>query len=41
VCTAESTRWVEPILPASPADPVHPNANGEAAMASELEQVGI
>jgi lysophospholipase L1-like esterase len=40
-CTAESTRWVEPIVPASPADPVHPNANGEAAMASELEQAGI
>ncbi len=40
-CTSESTRWVEPIVPASPADPVHPNANGEAAMANELEQVGI
>jgi lysophospholipase L1-like esterase len=40
-CTAESTRWVEPIVPASSADPVHPNANGEAAMASELEQAGI
>jgi len=40
-CTAESTRWVEPIVPASAADPVHPNANGEAAMASELEQAGI
>lgn len=36
-CTPESTRWVEPIVPASPADPVHPNANGEAAMATELE----
>ena len=40
-CTAESTRWVETIVPASSADPVHPNANGEAAMASELEQAGI
>jgi lysophospholipase L1-like esterase len=40
-CTAESTRWVEPIVPDSPAGPVHPNANGEAAMASELEQAGI
>jgi lysophospholipase L1-like esterase len=40
-CTAERTRWVEPVVPASPADPVHPNANGEAAMASELEQAGI
>jgi lysophospholipase L1-like esterase len=40
-CTPKSTRWVEPIVPASPADPVHPNANGEAAMAQELEQAGI
>jgi len=40
-CTPESTRWVEPIVPGSSADPVHPNANGEAAMASELEQAGI
>ena len=40
-CTPESTRWVEPIVPASPADPVHPNANGEAAMAQELEAKGI
>jgi lysophospholipase L1-like esterase len=40
-CTAESTRWVEPVVPASAAGPVHPNANGEAAMAGELEQAGI
>jgi lysophospholipase L1-like esterase len=40
-CTAESTRRVEPVVPASPADPVHPNANGETAMASELEQARI
>jgi lysophospholipase L1-like esterase len=40
-CTAESTRWVEPIVPGSSADPVHPNANGEAAVAGELEQAGI
>jgi hypothetical protein len=32
-CTDESTRWVEPLVPGSPAAPVHPNANGEAAMA--------
>jgi lysophospholipase L1-like esterase len=36
-CTAEATRWVEPLVPASPAYPVHPNANGEAAMAQALE----
>jgi hypothetical protein len=36
-CTTEANRWVEPLVPASPAYPVHPNANGEAAMASLLE----
>jgi lysophospholipase L1-like esterase len=40
-CTPESTLWVEPIVPASPADPVHPDAYGEAAMANELEEAGI
>ena len=30
-CTAESTRWVEPIVPGSSADPVHPNANGRGS----------
>ncbi len=33
-CTSEGRRWIEPFLPASPAAPVHPNAAGEAAMAS-------
>ena len=36
-CTAEANRWVEPLVPASPAYPVHPNANGEAAMAGLVE----
>lgn len=36
-CTSEATRWVEPLVPASAAYPGHPNANGEAAMAQELE----
>jgi hypothetical protein len=36
-CTSEANRWVEPLVPASPAYPVHPNANGEAAMAGLLE----
>ncbi len=35
-CTPEATRWVEPLVPASPAYPVHPNASGEAAMAGTL-----
>lgn len=33
-CTPEGTRWIEPFVPASPAAPVHPNAAGEAGMAS-------
>lgn len=36
-CTPEATRWVEPILPESPAYPVHPNANGEEALAGLVE----
>ncbi len=36
-CTAESTRWIEPVIPASPAYPVHPNAAGEAGLARAVE----
>jgi hypothetical protein len=36
-CSPESDRWVEPIIPSSPAMPVHPNASGEAGMAAVLE----
>ena len=36
-CTSEANRWVEPLVPASPAYPAHPNANGEAALAGLLE----
>jgi hypothetical protein len=36
-CASESTRWVEPIVPSAWAAPVHPNATGEAAMATILE----
>ncbi len=32
-CTSPTTRWVEPVVPAHAAAPVHPNANGEQAMA--------
>ncbi|WP_369234457.1 SGNH/GDSL hydrolase family protein [Streptomyces sp. R21] len=35
-CTATGTRWVEPLIPASPAAPVHPNARGERAMADAV-----
>ncbi|MER7792825.1 hypothetical protein [Streptomyces sp. NPDC097640] len=32
VCTDENTRWIEPLLPGSPAAAVHPNARGEQGM---------
>jgi lysophospholipase L1-like esterase len=31
-CKGPSTRWVEPIVPANPAAPVHPNARGMAGV---------
>jgi lysophospholipase L1-like esterase len=36
-CRPESTRWVEPLIPATDALTVHPNRAGESAMASALE----
>ncbi|SDK43101.1 SGNH/GDSL hydrolase family protein [Streptomyces indicus] len=36
VCQAPDVRWVEPLVPTSPAAPFHPNAKGEAAMAAAL-----
>ncbi|MFC5906241.1 SGNH/GDSL hydrolase family protein [Streptacidiphilus monticola] len=35
-CTDAQTRWVEPLFPASPAAPAHPNARGEAALAAAV-----
>jgi lysophospholipase L1-like esterase len=35
-CAAPKQRWVEPWLPASPADPLHPDATGEQGMATAL-----
>jgi len=35
-CTAKNTRWVEPLVPVSPAAPVHPNARGERGMADAV-----
>jgi lysophospholipase L1-like esterase len=32
-CAAPASRWLEPLLPSSPAAPLHPNAAGERAMA--------
>ena len=36
-CALPGNRWVEPIIPATSAAPVHPNAAGEAGMARALE----
>lgn len=36
MCAAGRTRWVEPLLPASPAAPFHPNAAGESHIAEAV-----
>jgi lysophospholipase L1-like esterase len=35
-CTAPAVRWAEPLLPSSPAAPLHPNATGEQQMAQAV-----
>ncbi len=35
-CAAQAQRWVEPWLPTSPADPLHPDAAGEKGMADAI-----
>ncbi|WP_329074978.1 SGNH/GDSL hydrolase family protein [Streptomyces niveus] len=35
-CSAENTRWIEPLRPGSPAAAVHPNAHGEQGMADAV-----
>lgn len=35
-CSAEDTRWIEPLVPTSPAASVHPNARGEHGMADAV-----
>ncbi|MGY4744616.1 SGNH/GDSL hydrolase family protein [Streptomyces sp. ATMOS53] len=35
-CSAEKTRWIEPLQPSSPAAAVHPNAHGEQGMADAV-----
>ncbi|MER6158875.1 SGNH/GDSL hydrolase family protein [Streptomyces sp. NPDC001868] len=35
-CSAEDTRWIEPLLPRSPAAAVHPNERGERGMADAV-----
>ena len=36
-CAAPASRWIEPLLPAAPAAPLHPNATGERGMAAVIE----
>ncbi|MEW1720548.1 SGNH/GDSL hydrolase family protein [Streptomyces sp. NPDC093109] len=35
-CSARDTRWIEPLVPRSPAASVHPNARGEDGMAEAV-----
>jgi len=35
-CEAPASRWIEPLVPASPAAPLHPNAVGEQGMATAI-----
>ncbi|AXG76586.1 SGNH/GDSL hydrolase family protein [Streptomyces paludis] len=35
-CSARETRWIEPLVPRSPAAPVHPNERGESGMADAV-----
>jgi lysophospholipase L1-like esterase len=35
-CSGAATRWIEPLAPASPAAPLHPNATGEQGMADAV-----
>lgn len=36
MCRPPADRWIEPLVPASPAAPAHPNAKGEQAMAQAV-----
>ncbi|SFE00312.1 GDSL-like Lipase/Acylhydrolase family protein [Actinacidiphila alni] len=36
MCKAPADRWIEPLVPASPAAPAHPNAKGEQSMAQAV-----
>ena len=39
VCTGSETRWIEGLIPLSPAAPLHPNSRGEAGMADVVESL--
>jgi hypothetical protein len=38
MCRLPGTRWIEPLLPLSPAAQFHPNAAGEAGTAADVER---
>jgi lysophospholipase L1-like esterase len=38
MCRLPGTRWIEPLIPLSPAAQFHPNAAGEAATAADLQR---
>lgn len=38
MCEAEGTRWVEPVVPDTSAEPAHPNETGHQAMAAAIER---
>jgi hypothetical protein len=35
-CSSSVARWIEPLIPASSAVPLHPNARGEQGMADAV-----
>ena len=35
-CSDPTSRWIEPLVPASPAAPLHPNARGAQGMADAV-----
>jgi lysophospholipase L1-like esterase len=37
-CAAPSARWIEPLVPAAPAAPMHPNAAGQRGIAKAVER---
>jgi hypothetical protein len=37
-CSDPGNRWIEPLLPASPAAPLHPSAVGEQGMADAVSR---
>jgi lysophospholipase L1-like esterase len=37
-CASPSTRWIEPLVPAAPTAPMHPNADGQQGIADAVER---